>query len=476
MSATRLFDFAPRVPQADDQLDLIRSFADLHPYRSAMVEELVLDEDFYRRSLRPEDLSFIRFDEAVTPDTVTLLPSLASHRLLLSINELDIARLPRDGAPEALADFDHFYSEESRLLGARIRPFLEDFVFDHLAAGDTPVAPADQADLLRDVLNREAGFLGTLFAHLNRADYLEEGMRFTLIQHWCLAESRRLAMARAGAGGWFAPLGDGAPRLVLDAVDDRAIARLARRCGADLKPHSYWQFYLSTSMARANLLHALARRPDRALALWGAGFAAEAEWIAFGCLLAQAGEALGIEGAAPAGHNRHPAEALEDLGRRFGRALELAEARWGEEGLARIGQGLAAAARLRDAAERDLGEQLEWLSAIPAYREIAGKIDARIQAECPDIDRETFVEPREMCSTTHVHDDYRLVAIETGNMVFWGNLGMELKLAPGEMVLVPMGRLHGSSILSEECVYHQPIIPEEWIHPLVADLKLGVRA
>lgn len=112
-----------------------------------------------------------------------------------------------------------------------------------------------------------------------------------------------------------------------------------------------------------------------------------------------------------------------------------------------------------------------------AYREMASRIDRRIHAECPNIDRETFVEPREMCSTTHVHDDHRLVVIESGDMVFWANLGMKLRLAPGEMVLVPEGRLHGSSIESPVCTYHQPIIPEEWVRPLVEELERnGARA
>ena len=71
-----------------------------------------------------------------------------------------------------------------------------------------------------------------------------------------------------------------------------------------------------------------------------------------------------------------------------------------------------------------------------------------------------------MCSPTHVHSDHRLVVVESGDMVFWGNLGMEVRLKPGEMIFIPEGRLHGSSIESDECTYHQPIIPDEWIATL----------
>jgi hypothetical protein len=35
-------------------------------------------------------------------------------------------------------------------------------------------------------------------------------------------------------------------------------------------------------------------------------------------------------------------------------------------------------------------------------------------------------------------------------------------MGPGDMILVPKGRLHGSTVLSESCTYHQPIIPDDW--------------
>ncbi|KHJ60678.1 peptide synthetase, partial [Burkholderia glumae] len=124
----------------------------------------------------------------------------------------------------------------------------------------------------------------------------------------------------------------------------------------------------------------------------------------------------------------------------------------------------------------DLGEQLLWLSSIRHYVRFAHRISDRIEAECPGIDRETFVEPFEMCSTTHVHNDHRLVTIEQGQMLFWGNVGMQLKMDVGDKVLIPDGRLHGSTVLSGECTYHQPIIPDDWVKALVAELEAGSNA
>ncbi len=52
-------------------------------------------------------------------------------------------------------------------------------------------------------------------------------------------------------------------------------------------------------------------------------------------------------------------------------------------------------------------------------------------------------------------------------MHFWGNVGMRLEMRNGDTLFVPEGRLHGSTVLSPECTYHQPIIPNAWIDELL---------
>lgn len=460
------FDFNFFAGTIEQNVALVREFAAHHAFRSAMVEELELDENFYRRPLRPEDLSFIRFDEPVTRQTVIRLPFLATQRMLICINELQIARLPRNGDAAGFDDFARFYGEEGQILGARVRPFLENFAFDFLCRDDSPRdgSAGGLAAQLDDLLSAETAFYDDTINRLVQAGYLDDGLRFALVQKYCLLPSRRTALAKAAALGYFDGLAPAdRPRLSDDDAGGELVRRFAARCKVGKREHSYWQFYLSTSLAECNLLHAFASRPDRALALCGAAFAAEAQWIAFVECLARAAAAAGeAQGAM--------SSAAPDLRARFRRALAAIGEKFGARGLDDVGCGLAAASVLAASARSNLREQLRWLASVERYRDIAGALSRRIEAERPDIDRETFVEPREMCSTTHVHDDHRLVVIETGKMVFWGNLGMTLRLAPGEMVLVPEGRLHGSSIESNECTYHQPIIPEDWVRPLIDEL------
>ncbi len=466
----KIFDFELFSADTEAYRELVAKFAEHEAFRSAVVEELELDEDFYRRPLRPEDLTSIKFKRAVTPDRISLLPSLASQRMLLCINELDIARLPKDGRDKSFREFHRYYGGAGRVLAARIRPFLESYVFNYLAEPSEYVSIEGYVEQLREMMKAEALEWSRLFDLLACRDYVEEGLRFIMVQRWSLLPSKRSALSKANALGFFDALADNSrPQLMVPAFGDDKIRRLAEKVGITKREHSYWQFYLSTSLGQSNLLHAFAARPDRAFALIGAAFAAEVELIGFCCLVGQGLRELGLREAnvdAPAA-----IPLLDDILGRFRRALQSVHRGHGELGLAEVAQGFVAAKRLNACAWSDILEQMRWISAVDRYQDIAQTISRRIETERPDIDRETFVEPKEMCSTTHVHNDHRLVVIESGDMVFWANLGMTLRMKPGEMVLVPKGRLHGSSIESDECIYHQPIIPPEWIEPLVNDLN-----
>jgi hypothetical protein len=464
-----LFDFSPFAGQSEHYVDLIKQFAAAQPFRSADVSELLLDDDYHRRPLRPEDFEFLKFAKPVRVHNVSRLPSLASNRTLLSIYELGVAGLPRSAAADEWNRFSHFYGDDVQAQGAQIAPFLEAYAFEYLAQRQALPPDARAAAVhLAGIVEAEAAFWDQTFARLLRNDYLEEGLRFIMVQRWALAPSKHRALARAAASGMFEMLPQELrPALAGDQPDAALYQRVAASCGVTRQQHAYWQFYLPTSMAKCNLLYALARRPDRAFGLVGAAFAAEAEWLAFSAALERA--CAHLKPAQRRDGDAHQRQAA--LAARFTQALESIGTAYGPNAQAQTVQGMAAAERLCERARWDLGEQLLWLSSIRKYVAFAHRISTRIDAECPGIDRETFVEPLEMCSTTHVHNDHRLVTIQEGEMLFWGNVGMQLKMNEGDMVLIPDGRLHGSTVLSSECTYHQPIIPDDWVQALVAELE-----
>ena len=469
-----LFAFSPFDGQSEHYVSLIKQFSAAHAFRSATVDELLLDDDYHRRPLRPEDFEFLKFMKPVRPHNVSRLPALASNRTLLSIYELDVMRLPRSGDAAEWQHFSDFYRDDTRVLGAQIAPFLEAYAFEYLAEGVDATEDVSSASArLAQIVDDETAFWSETFNRLMRNDYLEEGLRFIMVQRWALALSKRRAVAQAAASGFFDMLPpEERPSLVGDLPDDALLERVAAACGVTRQQHAYWQFYLPTSMAKCNLLYALARRPDRAFGFIGAVFAAEAEWVAFGLALERACAHLQPASRQPADATARKAELVA----RFANAQRRIAGRFGAAASGQCVQGAIAGQRLAERGRWDLGEQLRWLSSIRRYVEFARRISTRIDAECPDIDRETFIEPHEMCSTTHVHNDHRLVTIQEGEMLFWGNVGMQLKMNQGDMVLIPDGRLHGSTVVSGECTYHQPIIPDDWVQALVAELEQPAEA
>jgi len=469
---TRLFDYTDFANDSESYRALIKKYASANAFRSAHVDELVLNDEYHRRPLRPEDFEFIRFDHPVAFETVSFLPSLASQRTLATIYELSYAR-SFDKAGN-FAEIQDFYKEDVQVIGAHIAPFLEAFAFHYLCKPliKDEAPEALQERLLKLVRDEEQHWEKT-FDALVANNYLGEGLKFIMMQRWCLAPSQRQALDRAAVSGYFdlIPLAD-MPRYADEPSDTYFLSQIADFCGVVGKQHSYWQFYLSTSLAKCNLLYALGRRPDRAFAFIGASFVAEAEWLTF---------RYAVEKGCP--HLKSQAAHLNegDLRRRkllerFSHALEAIQRAFGADCVNQFTEGVRIAEALSERARWDVTEQLRWLSAIESYKEFALKITERVERECPGIDRETFVEPFEMCSTTHVHSDHRLVTIENGDMLFWGNLGMKLQLNKGDTILIPEGRLHGSTVLSEICTYHQPIIPDEWVAELVRKLDAKLAA
>lgn len=416
-----------------DAPDMFSRFCNFEPFRSAKVDELLLNDNFYRRPLRPEDLAFVDFVTPIADGTFESLSSLMAQRILLCINESAEPSLPASAAAEPAWRAFHASGETGR----ELVPRLEAHAFGFLSS---PQRREGLATTVARSFDSALDYWEAQRTALERADYAQAGLRFLLIQHVPLYESAaataRLLPGEIADAFAAAPFTD----------NHRALVHIMQESGLRTGRHSYWQFYLPGSLAAVNLLHRLARSPLTVAGYAGARLVFEAERAA---LLERfrvtSGESCSKALIARAEH----LQAL--LSKRLGPAMA-AQA----ESDARL------MAKLLVRVRRALNAQLEWLRDIAWAERAAHKISERIGREVPDIDRDTFVEPREMCSTTHVHDEHRLVVIESGQMRFWGNVGMAHDMGPGDMVLVPKGRLHGSTVLSESCTYHQPIIPDDW--------------
>lgn len=453
------FALSTQTLSAEEACRLIRRFAAAPAYRSAQVEELEIGAAEYRRALRPEDLEFLQFKRPIRRETVSRLPSLASQRLLFCLNERRMLRWPSRGSSRAVADYRALFTPEMESLSAVIKPYLTAYAFQFLAdSAQVEECRRDPEGAVSRLLRQQITRATRIGQHAAEVGFTEEASRFVLTQTWAMLPMQQAALTAAEAAGAFAALPASLqPFPEPDHATAALFTELSHRLDLDLGDHRHWQFYLATSLSRANLLWTFADGADRSFLLWGAAFAAEADFLALACLVGQSADALGVSVA------EGSAMARLATPERFMQSLAKARAQYGEEAAEAMLRGFAIGAALAEVAMQDLAEQIEWLSQIDSYRAAAALIEDRIQREDPNIDRDTFIEPRDLCSTTHVHNEHRLVSIETGDMIFWGTPGMRLDLHPGDRILIPYGRLHGSTVTSEECTYHQPIIPDEWV-------------
>ncbi|MBK5920118.1 hypothetical protein CCR80_03575 [Rhodothalassium salexigens] len=371
----------------------------LHP---AQVDELSLDRPDYRRPQRGEDFDLVGFDRPLDGDAGVDLRALTYHRLLFVAHEL------ADGLANDLGGGPALGRDARAVL-----PALDRLCFASLVrhAGPSGVA-GDRLDLAAP------GFWTALG---ERAAWGTGVAALALQMQPLIAVFQRTPTLAARC----APLHCGAAGLVGRAAGGGVAASSGHGPG---NRHVDWQFYLPTTLALANALRSRVVEPTEV---------AEAVAALLGRILRAA------QTAAPSDADIDLAPVITDLGP------------WRSTG------GPAAALAAGFAA--DLAAHLVWLSEFEAHTAFAARCRRRMATLSVPLPLDTFIEPRHMVSTTHVHDDHRLVIVETGEMVFWAVPGMRCRVKAGEAIYVPRGRLHGSSVLTETCRYHQPVIPEDWL-------------
>ncbi len=447
---------------------LVRSFASNPAFRPAQWEELTTEDDPYRRPVRPADLAWLDYATALGPDDTLKLSGLLGHRMLRNIYDADLLYLPPNRNAAADRDGADFYGGANRLRGALAQPILERHLFSFLAhQRPNPPAGLSVTGLLgelRGYWEERRDRPGDAFAVLRGTRDRREATTFALVQLSAFLPAVRAATARASLGE-YNPTQPVARELLLDdyrrwVADSDAWTTLLAAAGLTPTVGAYWQLCLNTSLARGNHLHHLSRAPHRHAELVGAFVHQRIDDAVVATAWADAVE--GGLGEQPAFCTSRPPTllpaALDDL---VDTLLTPLVALSGDAALTAFRAGFTDAAELARRWDRDLAEQLAWADSIEEHKAKARAIDTYLTTEGIEVDLDTFVESCDETSTTHVHDEHRLVMIESGDMHFWNNVTHKIALSDGDKILIPKSRLHGSTVLSGSCTYHQPIIPDD---------------
>jgi len=449
--------------------EVIAAFASNYAFRSAEDHELINEMDPFRRPVRPHDLELLDYSVALGRDDLLGLSSLLGHRMLMNAYETEYLFLPPAGAVEARESFRDYYAPESVALGQLARPILEHHLFNCLHERDGGGAGVRLDDLHGACIEIE-GRLIDADEQMSRAIGALKDPRaaavFALAQLTCGWQARSRALARGTTGEYadvYPALEEFARAQASAMAGENMRARaLLKGAGLLARPRAYWQFYLSTTLARVNNLYRLARDHGRFFDFIGALVHQAISDQAFARTMMPALERL----IGTAGSER-PVQAEASSPERSSLVTRLVaplvELYGLEDVAAGFLRGLAVAQSLSELAHADLTRQITWADDLERYKLEAERLQGLIDLGELDVHVDTFVESSTETSTTHVHDEHRLVVIASGEMVFWNNVGAKISLVTGEKMMVPRTRLHGSTVVSGECTYHQPVIPEEQI-------------
>lgn len=460
----REFEF----PEPGNPHEVVKAFSRNSAFRAAEWEELTTEQNPFRRPVRPDDLDWLDYSSPMPVHRVLMLSGLLGHRMLRNIYDTDLQYLAPTANPAAETDRSDFYSERNRTLGALARPVLERHLFTFLDGEREPLAEPTPAGLTRHVLDharRRADEPGAAFEAALATKGRREAATYLLLQLSAFLPAGNAAVARSAIGEYDAAHPE-LRGLLLDEYRgwvDRAGSYRTLLDDANLQPTTgaYWQLYLNSSLARGNHLHHLAANHERLFELLGALLHKKIDEQVTSARFAE----VFADGLGSAAEYFRPSESRpEPIERYLARLLDPLRATFGDAPVVEaVHRGFADAAWLSDLWHRDLSAQITWADRIEEYQEKAEKIDQMLTNENIEVDLDTFVETSEETSTTHVHDDHRLVMIEVGQMHFWNNVTHKIQLNQGDKLLIPTSRLHGSTVLSGSCTYHQPIIPDDML-------------
>jgi hypothetical protein len=463
---------ASTLTPSSDVNDVVATFASNNAFRSAQADELINVKNPFRRPVRPHDLPMLDFHLPLARAELLSLSALLGHRILMNAYESEYLFLPDAEDAAASKGFREFYDADSVALGELARPALERHLFAFLepTARERAVDMADVRRRLSEIEHELTDLGEELCATIRARRDPRAAAVFTLVQLTCGWRARASACERAMIGDWtdiHPRAGELARASVAEArAGDRQLRETLEAAELLVRPRAYWQFYLTSTLAALNNLYRLARDHGRFFELLGAAVHAQlSQWAGARSLapaldeLVGAGAGSGVDDATP--------EQRPYRGGQSSSIVELAEALCELYGRGTVVEalltGLENAHELALLGHDDLSRQLIWADNLDHYKAEARRLQSAIDRKELVVDLDTFVESSEETSTTHVHDEHRLVVIEQGAMHFWNNVGSTIPLSTGEMVLVPRTRLHGSVVLSGECTYHQPIIPEEHV-------------
>lgn len=430
----------------------------------ANTEQWIINDNPYRRPIDQAAVRALDFGQPLTRDKFFNASALAANRMLLNIYESDLIFLPDGDFASKKDDWALFYSNENKLLGELIRPTLEAHVFGFLDS-EMVISRNWSFEAFRSYLRslletHEQSELALVTAILSSAEPKKNAIAYLIqVASDFLTESSATARNVLGKYGTiqselFKILIDDYGYGVHQTKHSTLFENTMESCGLSTHAHSYWQFYLSTSLAVGNYYHYVSRDHGKFFKCIGAIAYAEA-MFAHTCreiarmLRRVFGTSVTAHYFDEHGHidTYHGSMALENL-------VAPAIAKYGNGIIGHIVQGLEEIRLLAEISDEDFLAQIAWSDAMQDYKSLAQPIYQKITRAEINPSRATHTGRRQDSLIMQAYDTDKLCMVESGSMNLVSGHERFIQINAGEGIVIPRHRLNGIAVSSEECLYN----------------------
>lgn len=455
-SSRPIFSFSP-----GEIARFIRLYAANPLFRDT--DQWVILDNPYRRPIHQSAVQVLDFSTPLLREEIFNPSALVAHRMLLNIYESDLLFLPERDFPAKKDDFALFYSNESKVLGEIIRPTMETHVFGFLEdeisiTGDWSLESL-KSYLLSLVAAHEQSNLEIITALLSSKDPEKNAIAFLIqVASDFLTESSASARNVLGKYGaiqseLFKILIDDYGHGVHQTKHSTLFENTMASCGLSKQAHSYWQFYLGSSLALGDYYHYVSRDHSKFFRCLGALAYAES-MFAHTCsqIAGMLRRVLGPDvdtfyfdehGHIDADHGRM---ALENL-------VTPAIKQYGEGVINEIVRGLEEIRLLTAISDEDFIAQITWSDAMGDYKALARPIHQKLMTGESSTSKASHTGRRRDPLIMHTCDEDKLCAVEHGSITLHSGYNRAIRIGAGEGIVIPRHRLNGIAVESDECIY-----------------------
>jgi Iron-containing redox enzyme/Cupin domain len=441
----------------------ILQYANALPFRTSVS---IHPKTPWHRPLRSHDLESMDLETPLTVNEFNSNRGLLLNRMLLNIYEQSMLFLPQKKlTAEDLDEFNYFYDPSLVALGKEICSHLEWLLFSSLeseieATGNWNYEKLEEYFL--GVIHSQEQKPSDLLACIRQAVDPKEAIQYLFMQQASDFLSEASAMGRATIGN-FGPVQSELIKVYIDesgyGVHTKKHSTLFEECmksvGLSKEVHEYYFHYLPSSLILTNYFHYICANKNLWFRYIGALYYTEASIPHFNKQISDAlRQVFGKENVNTEYFDEHMhidkhhrRMVLEDI---INPSINL----YGSIIVPEIITGFESFRYLQEYADFDYMKQLDFIESLKKLEGSTPQDNLNYQSIGPAI---YISEKKGELSYSHIHESSELFSIEKGKMRFFAGPN-DVELKEGDRIIIPAGRLHGSLVESDNCVYTvQPI-------------------